>query len=343
MPVLIALLVIAGGSVSRAKVARHKPKRPSALVLHPKWRVLAPSGVERVLVSGRYVFIGKATGSGVVSDEQTGKRVVLTPPAGCDFDFSSAALGGSSVVATCNPPPPGPRYLYELYSIPNGTWTPFTPNVTQMFAFNAACETGNPTVVGCSASYTAIGAHWIEFQITCGYHCGPTTFGFQNIETGQVDDQPPDWKPGGTEMPDLNSATLTRKLCKPLRVPRGFSDPTAAGTMPGTIVLDGPFAVAQQWSTDNLYLSTYLERCASGLRKSIDPNGWPIAANARAVIWMKGYSDPTLDGLFLRTLRRFTLTRPPTTSLAALSAKHLYAVTPDGRLYAAAAPAQLKP
>jgi hypothetical protein len=339
MPVVLALVVTAAGSVARARVLRHNPKRPNAVVLRPRWRVIAPSGVGRVLVSGRYVFIGKPTGSSVVSDEQTGKRVVLTPPAGCYLDnFNSAALGGSWVVATCNPPPPGPRYLYELYSIPDGTWTPFTPNVKQMFAFNADCKTGDPT---CSASYTAIGAHWIEFQISCGYHCGPTTFGFQNIKTGQVDDQPPDWKPGGTEIPDLNSPTLTRKLCKPLMVPRGFSDPTA-GNMPGTIVLDGPFAVAQQWSTDNLSLSTYLERCASGLRKSIDPNGWPIVANASAAIWMTGYRDPALHGLFLPTLHRFTFTRAPTTALAALSAKHLYAVTPNGGLYAASAPAPPK-
>ena len=238
-------------------------------------------------------------------------------------------------MARCDPPYPTLRY-YELYSIPNGTWTPLSPNLNQLFAFNPDCKTGDPQ---CSTDYAAIGSQWFEFQITCGYHCGPTTFGFQNIQSGEVDDQPPDWKPGGTEIPDLNSPTLTRTLCEPLRVPRGFTDPNS-GTMPGTIEFYGQFAVAQQWSAGNLNLYTYLERCASRLRKSIDPNGWPIAANTRAVIWMTGYSHPAFDGLFLPTLRRFRLTRPPSASLAGLSAKHLYAVTPDGRLYATAAPVQ---
>jgi hypothetical protein len=195
---------------------------PTTVVLHPKWHVVAPSGVEQVLVSGRYAYIGGAAGSGVLIDEQTGRRVTLAPPTGCYFDANSAPLGGSWVVATCNPPPPGPRYLYEHYSIPTATWTPFIPGVQRMFAFNADCRSGDPQ---CGASYTAIGDQWIGFQITCGYHCGPTTFAFQNIQTGQVDDQPTDWRPGGTKIPDLNSPTGIQTLCDPLEVPVGLIDP----------------------------------------------------------------------------------------------------------------------
>ena len=44
--------------------------------------------------------------------------------------------------------------MYELYSIPDRTWTPFRPDVGQMFGFNADCKTGDPQ---CSASYVAVG------------------------------------------------------------------------------------------------------------------------------------------------------------------------------------------
>lgn len=337
----VGLLVLAVGSAGRATALRHRPKRPTTVVLHPKWHVVAPRGVEQVLVSGRYAYIGGDAGSGALIDEQTGKRVTLAPPTGCYFDnANSAPLGGSWVVATCNPPPPGP--LFELYSIRSRTWTPFSPDTKQMFAFNAGCKGGDPQ---CGASYSAIGDRWIEFEITCGYHCGPTTFAFQNIRSGQVNDQPRDWKPGGTEIPDLNSPTLTRVLCRPLRLPAGFTDPTTSQTLPGTLVFYGQFAIAQQWSAGNLNLYTYLERCGSRLRRRIDPNGWPFTANTHLVVWMTaGPAGPhrPLDGLFLPTLRRVRVTLPSIPSRVALSAKHIYVITSTGRLYQATAPAAPK-
>jgi len=339
----VGLLVVAVGSAGRATALRHKPNWPTTVVLHPKWHVAAPRGVEQVLVSGRYAYIGGDSGSGALINERTGKHVVLAPPMGCYFDnANSAALGGSWVVATCNPPPPGPRYLYELYSIPDRTWTPFRPDVEQMFDFNADCKTGDPQ---CSASYVAVGDQWIKFEIACGYHCGPTTFAFQNIRTGQVDDEPADWRPGGSEIPDLNSPALTRTLCKPLKVPAGFTDTSTYQTLPGTIVLYGRFAVAQQWSSGNLNLYTYLERCGSRLRRQIDPNGWPFSASTHLVVWMTaGPAGPhrALDGLFLPTLRRVRITLPSIPWRVVLSAKHIYVITSTGRLYQATAPAAPK-
>jgi hypothetical protein len=330
---LVGLVILAAGSVGRATVLRHTPKRPATVVLHPKWHAVAPSG--GVLVSGRYVYIGAATGSAVLIDEQTGKRVTLAPPTRCYFDGNAPALGGSWVVATCNPPPPGPRYLYELYSIANATWTPFTPDVKQMFAFNADCRTGDPQ---CSASYTAIGSQWIEFRITCGYHCGPTTFAFQNIQSGQIDDQPAEWRPGGTEVPDLSSPTLTRTLCKPLEVPAGFTDPSTQQTLPGTISFYGRFAVAQVWSPGNLNLDTYLELCGSRLRKSIDPNGWPLAANRHAVVWTTNGISSKVDGLFLPSLRRLVFRAPSQeVSGVVFSTSRLY-VESQGRVWSTTRP-----
>jgi len=298
------------------------------VVLHPRWHVVAPIGLERVvLVSGRYTYLGLDTGSGVLIDERSGKRVALAPPRGCYFDnANAAALGGSWVVARCSPPPPGPRYLYEFYSIPNRTWTPFTPNVKQMFAFNTDCKTGDPQ---CDAAYVAVGNRWIEFQITCGYHCGPTTFAFQNIQTGQVNDQPADWRPGGTQIPDLNSPTLARTLCKPLRVQRGFEQPDMMQTFPGLLVFYGSFGLLQadhaRDSDPNYSVDTYIQRCGSSTRTHIDPSGWPVTANPHAVAWATSGVGKEIDGVFLPSLRRFTL-QAPTGSIygIVLTSGHLY-------------------
>jgi hypothetical protein len=334
--------------VAQATVPRHKPKRPTILVLHPRWHVVAPSGAERVVVSGRYVFIGKATGSGVVIDEQTGKRIAPTLPAGCYFDSgNSPALGGSWLVATCNLPPPGPRY--ELYSIPTQRWTPLSPNPQQLYAFNQDCAAGDPQ---CSASYTAVGTRWMEFQITCGYHCGPTSFAFLNIQSGQVYGRPPDWTPGGTEIPDLNSPTLTRKLCEPLTVPRGFSDQDS-GPVPGTIAFYGQFAVALDWYqssggyVDQRYV---LEHCGTDLYQVLlnsVPSGFPFAISSNAVIWPGLHFDKTLHGVFLPSRQQFKITNlplPVDTSVQqlVLTRRTLYALEGSSRLYAAAAPIQPK-
>ncbi len=280
------------------------------------------SGVQAVVVSGRYAFIGQRPTSGTLIDEQTGKRTVLSAPAGCSFTYfgfgETAALGAPWVVAACNPP-----RLYQLYNIPARAWTPLSSDPSRLFAFNADCKTGDPE---CVASYTAVGTRWIEFRIICGDHCGQaTTYAFQNIQTGQVRDQPPDWKPGGTEIPDLNSPALTRKLCRPLRVLSGFFDQRSYVPALGPIAFYGQFAIARQWSAGNVRLSTYVERCGSRARTSIDPNGWPVAANAQTVIWMTGFGNPMFAGLFLPALGPFTLTRPALGSLPAVSATHIYA------------------
>ena len=335
MLLFVGLLVLAVGSAGRATALRHKPTRPATVVLHPKWHLVAPGGVDQVLVSGRYAYIGGDAGSGVLIDEQTGNRVTLAPPTGCYFDNgNSAALGGSWVVATCNPPPPGPRYLYELYSIPNATWMPFTPDVQQMFALNADCRTGDPQ---CGASFLAIGDRWIEFQITCGEHCGPT-IAFQNIQSGQVDDQPTDWRPGGTEIPDLNSPTGLLMLCDPLQVPVGPIDPSTGQTLPGTIAFYGPFAIAQQVNGNNYYRTPYLERCGSKLHRLIDPRGWPFAANSHAAVWITNGTSSEIDGLFLPGLRRLVL-RAPSGEVReiVLSSRRLY-IESQGQVWSTASP-----
>jgi hypothetical protein len=294
--ILFLVAVLVGALLASAAA---KPQ--GAVVLHPRWhRVMASNNVE-VLTSGRYAYIG-ATRSGLLIDEQTGLRVNLTPPPGyyTGVPGNGLPLGGSWVMATCD------SYAmcessptYQLYNIPARTWTPLSqPDLS--------------TTGGYGWVPAAIGGYWIEWTGNCGYHCGPTTYAFQNIQTGEVDGQPPDWKPGGTEIPDLNSSTLTQALCAPLTVPRGFTDPSTGQTLPGTIVLYQRFAVAQQWSAANLNLYTYLERCGSSLHELLTPqlsSSNQFAINQDAAIWV-GYPGGPVHGVFLRTLRKFTIPFP---------------------------------
>jgi hypothetical protein len=352
MLVFLVLGAVPGGTLARASVLGHNPRRLVPVVLRPTWHAVARTGAVDVAVSGRYVFIGGATGSGALIDEQTGKRVVLTPPAGCAFDnFNGRPLGGSWVVARCSAPPPGPPYPFELYSISNGTWAPFTPDTTQLFAANSDCSTGDPA---CAASFTAIGAHWIEFYITCGDHCGAqTTYSFQNIQTGQVVGEPVGTTPGGNRFLDLDAETLTEKLCSPLKVPGGFPDQSGKQT-PGTLLLSGPFAVALDWSSDGLTLRYVLERCGARLHETLvsPPGGFPVAINQHAVVWPgTALSDTAIHGVFLPSRRNFKVTglrasasTGPTKAIqqVALTPRTLYVLDGSGRVYAAAAPLQPK-
>ncbi len=93
----LGLAAAPGGAVAWAGVGGHKPKPVVRIVIQPKWHRLASGGVAVIGASGRYVFIGRWSGSASVVDEPTRHSVRLTPPAGCFFDTESArqsAAGG---------------------------------------------------------------------------------------------------------------------------------------------------------------------------------------------------------------------------------------------------------
>ena len=169
-------------------------------------------------------------GHRVVIDEQTKHAVKLTPPAGCFFDTDFVPLGGSWVVARCN----SSSDELRLYSIPNRSWTRFTPDVARMCALNPDCATGSSRVP-CTANYRAIGNLWIEFAFGCGYHSGTVTTALQQIRSGRVIVAPateiPEGQGGGNEIVDLNSPTCTRRLCSPLRVPRHLRKDRSRSTL----------------------------------------------------------------------------------------------------------------
>jgi hypothetical protein len=111
IPVVFVVLVATAGTSSAAVV------RP------PKWHVVEQRAFG-IAKSGPYVLLGWESGTALVVDGQTGKRVVLRPPAGCSFDDGySTPLGGSWVVTVCH------SGSFELYSIPSRRWIPFSPDV----------------------------------------------------------------------------------------------------------------------------------------------------------------------------------------------------------------------
>jgi hypothetical protein len=56
---------------------------------------------------------------------------------GCSFDDGYySPLGGSWVVTACG------SGALELYGIPTGTWIPFSPDLSQMFALSGICANG---------------------------------------------------------------------------------------------------------------------------------------------------------------------------------------------------------
>ncbi len=137
-------------------------------------------------------------------------------PASSGFQL---APGDPWLLFGCNPAPSQPQSI-ALYSFATGQWQ------------GVANPAGQPI---------AIGAHWIEYDESCGAeHCADAV-AFQNIDSGQYPSVPAlgDWRPGGTTIPDLNSPQLAIKLCSPLRVPRGSSAPH-----PGELSFAGPFAIA---------------------------------------------------------------------------------------------------
>ncbi len=298
-------------------------------MLHPSFH-LSATGIDRVVTTGRYVYEsrrlpanGRATGT--LIDEQTGTSASLVSPPGCFF----AAMGGPWVLYQCNVSvAPAPVAPLELYSIPSGTWQ------------------GINSTIGPSA----IGSDWIEGAAPgppCYEHCGTDPTVFQNIQTGAVRSLP-DYHATGTTIPNLNSATLSAKLCSPLRVPAGLTNPFDQLTQPGGLSFEGSFAIADEWYTERggYYNRRFvLERCGTRLRMALDnsvPGSDPApTGNTHAVVWKPNASFRGA-GVFLPSLRRFTFAVPSGAggSPITLSTRHLYSVTGAGELWTAAAPTQ---
>jgi len=187
----------------------------------------------------------------------------------------------------------------------------------------------------------AVGARWVErdeqWPGPCGdgIHntCGPIKPVFVNIRTGGVRRS---WPKSPTAILDLDSPTLARHLCTPLRVPAT-----------GSLTMEGQFAVTTTGSGNS-----YLQRCGSHRHTVLaSPGGASISggglwANEHAVFWAvdsSGMWKGKLAGILLPSFGRFTATIPTRlrSSFVGLGANHLY--MPDGNGQIWAAPFPLKP
>jgi hypothetical protein len=302
---MVALFVAIGGGTCAAAASarpRHHPlpvRATPPLVLHPRFRQVA-RGVSSFASDGRHVLVASASGTFLI-DDQTGGRTMLTPPALCGYTYF---VGGGWVLASCagygNPP-------YQLYSIATRTWT-------------AVNSSGGMPV--------AIGADWIEYygptDPTCVAHC-LYQYSFGDITTGQVQTLP-GWVPGGTTIPDLNSPGLTGRLCRSLRVPQGFPQgETSIADAPDPLTFAGRYAAGTEWYMQRglWQLRLRLERCGSRLHRVITtqistPDGVPqFAINRHAVVWLSSKGG-SVHGLFLPSLRKFTIASARPLSVADL-------------------------
>ena len=315
---LVALAVLAVAAPATASSA--KPQGAGTLVLRPHWRLLA-SGVQSVARDGRYAFFVGAypapSLSGTLVDEQTGKRRTVSEPE-CGF----AAMGGGWLLFTC-----GPKLI--LYRLLDGHQQVVPPE--------PVCQGG----VCSEEAVQAIGRYWIEWwrSAPIGPCCSPTSYLYQRLGTTQVVADPTTT----ATVPDLNTVSLVRKVCKPLKTPVSFND-HARGL--GSLSFDGEFAFAstslppnpnpyfEQFSSGQ---ETFLERCGTDLHQSI---GKDPAFNAHVVLW-GGTDGGPLIGLSLPGRRWFLVQLPakiaPPTQLV-LTANQQLVLDSRQRLWAAGAP-----
>lgn len=215
-------------------------------------------------INGRYVFfdtdysnIGPRH-SATLIDDQTGKRTSLP---GC----TDPLVGGPWLSLDCANTGAGGLPLYQLAT---GDWR----------TVNLFCNSGQPAYIY-TCRPTGLGANWIAvtYGPTCYEHYCPGTGAAQSIWTAQSTGLPPT-PPGGGQVIDLNSPTLVRTVCRPLRVPAS-TEPYESQQGPGSLTFYGPFAVTSGNLPDGIPYA-YLARCRSRLHVPLPPGRIPIDGTA---------------------------------------------------------------
>jgi hypothetical protein len=314
----VAVAVAALASLPSAATGRHTAK---PRVLHLTFRQVASSG--SVFAGDRYALVGDE-----LVDHDAGAITTVSPP--CSPP-SYATFGGPWLMVQCDASTKGA----DLYNIAGATWS--------HLALQPALQAGCDEMAMGNCSLAAIGTHWLKVQIAC-YHC-TTSYTLQNLKTGATEPDP--GAPGGTVLDDLDSATGSARLCRPLRYPASYElaglvgGPGLGPAGIGTLRFLGPFALAMgqsYGSRQGQYEYTHLERCGSKLQIDL-PRDATVAASRSAVVWQTQPSG-AIHGLFLPSLRRFTIDDAPA-ALAGLSEHTLYLQAPfHGAVWTARLPAR---
>ena len=314
------------------------PSHRSALVaparsvaLRSSFKLVTSAAVSaRLWTSGRYVLLenstrtasGPSKGWRVINDG-TGKTTAL------DRRCSAGGLGPPWVLLSCPrvSDPSGPPNA-ELYSLTDGASRTVVPGpgVPQCPSPPLDPETE------CSIA-DAVGADWVRWDARC-YHCR-TTYFFQNIQTGQVRDDPTN----ATTFADLSSPALAQRTCPGVRL-----FPEIGPDVPswGPLTPDAQFALA----TDR-YNDVFLERCRTHTRRLLldgsTAASYSVASNARAIVWQA--LTGRLNGLFLPSLQTFTMHLPSAIGLIGtigLTSRALYVSNDaNGAVWRTASPVSL--
>jgi hypothetical protein len=313
-------------------------------VLHLKFR-RAGNAFSVVTDGGRYAFVNNPPGpppgpsgsppppehfsGGTLVDEETGSQKSV-PRTGC----YGIIVGAPWLMFYC---PSAPRPTYELYSIPQ----------------HRVVRAGIPADTGMNP--VAIGKAWIRyFVVKTGAYI------FQNIKTQKTRTLSA-LRPGGRVIPDLNSPTLARKLCSPLRVPSDWAPYARWSTYPhneklhaGTVTFLDSLAIAQGTtrpdSRGNVVGEAYAERCGSRVKRlvagvgEVPVNAGIWFANADALITGGDY-DRNLQGWALPGLEPISIPVPGYDQglmgpyQMSLSSRRLYLVDAHYELWVARGPA----
>lgn len=243
-----------------------------------------------VKTNGPYTLVMSGGGGGRVIDEITGRRVDLQLPGYCRSPAADPVLGDSWLMEECN------ASHLALYSLARRRWRDVTV-ASRRVHFNAG--------PGSACVPLAIGTDWIELDEESDRFGDVSVF--QNIETGRVRRDPTNAK----TFPSLDSPSLARRLCRPLRVPSHTSV---------SFAFQGPFILV----TDEA--GPVLERCGTRLHRVL-PGALQAGLAPGAVMWLSSPRPGPIDGIFLPTSKRFRVMPPPGAtdlSFIQLSSRHIY-------------------
>ncbi|HET9102419.1 MAG TPA: hypothetical protein VFN55_03630 [Solirubrobacteraceae bacterium] len=294
-------------------------------MLHLKFRRIATQVYSSVQASGDYLGYppsfprSSAASPFVLVNDRTGKQIKLQPCRGRGIEPGPGILHYPWVGFDCGGAKP-----YRIYNIVTHKWHSLGCN---------ACKR-HPYLV----DMTAIGADWVGLSVAphqaCGdgIHgtCGPTTYLYENVVTGAS--RTPRLRAGSVV--DLDSPSLTSRLCKPLQVPQG------TGGFPNPFTFFGRYTLAFSRS------GIYVERCGSRLHLPliVGSNDFTSFGNTKAVGACNRRTStgaaPTLQGVFLPSLRRYQVDMPSNIGCPqsiALGPHHI-AVTSGLSLWVAAFP-----
>jgi hypothetical protein len=309
--VAIAAAIVAMMTAAMAGASSRSQKPP---VVRPQFRFVADASW--LWTGARYALAGLGAPPplpGVVAntpatliDDQTGQRTTITRP-GCNCVPVSALEPPNLPWIPFDCAAPGQPPVPELYSHATRQW---------LAVHRSADLPPGPCGGFCDVSYglRAAGRYWLAYErgICDGVgdfqHCS-THYLYQNLQTGALRQDP---APGSAAV-DLNAPDLTRRVCRPLRVPTTLP-PYNVKPILGSVTFYGSFAVAIGGDLESN--AAYLERCGTHLHRLLTSADGPElgavvrpAANTREVVWI-AHPRPFLSALTLPGLRPFTIRLP---------------------------------